>query len=104
MKNNIFEYGGKHFIPERKFNSADGGFNTITRCLKHNNELGFQEVNYYGNQKFCYNYDDFYKASTKKDYDVFRCLETDKLYIPCMHELQEFDKDLPRKRSKNYER
>lgn len=92
MENLVFIYGNKHFVPVRKFNKTDGDFCKITRGLRRNNELGFQEYDYYGNQKFCYNYDDFYKASTKKDYDIFKCLETDKVYIPCKGELMSYNK------------
>lgn len=94
MKTKIFKYGGKRFVPVRKFTKLDGGFSKIAHALIVNNDLGFQEVNYYGNQKFSYNYDEFQKASTEKDCDLFRCIETNKLYVPCRHELQEYDIEL----------
>lgn len=36
-----FEYGGKHFVPVRKFEKRDGDFYQITRRLKRDLKFGF---------------------------------------------------------------
>lgn len=41
MHDMTFEYGGKHFIPVRKFTQQDGDFYTITRRLRSDLTLGF---------------------------------------------------------------
>ncbi len=99
MKVKEFEYGGKHFIPLRKFNARDCDFHKITRNLRTDKELGFFVANYHNSQKFEYSYEGFYKAYGSKDCDVFRCKENGKLYIPCMCELQNYEQ-----KEKNHER
>ncbi len=71
VKDNSFEYGGKHFEPVRKFNAKDGDFHKISRNLRTDKELGFFEANYHNSQKYAYNYEDFYKAYGNKDCDIF---------------------------------
>ena len=41
-----------------------------------------------------YSYAEFYAASTDKTADIFLCLENQKEYIPCEHELQQYDMKL----------
>ena len=41
MNNRFFAYGGKHFVPVRKFEKKDGDFYQITRRLKRDMEFGF---------------------------------------------------------------
>lgn len=40
--------------------------------------------------KYQYNYEDFYKASGAKGFDIFICKENGKQYVPCGHSLQEY--------------
>lgn len=47
--------------------------------------LGFST--YPERQKFRYDYEAFYKASTDKDCDLFRCEENGKIYVPGKNEL-----------------
>lgn len=41
-------------------------------------------------KKHGYSHKAFYAASDNDPCDIFRCIENDKLYIPCEHELFEF--------------
>ena len=54
MQDKSFEYGGHHFIPERRFTKKENDFFKITRRLKTDRELGFFAADYYGkgSQKF----------------------------------------------------
>lgn len=58
MQEKTFEYGGYHFIPERKFRKQENDFFKITRRLRRDMELGFFAADYYGegSQKFPYDY------------------------------------------------
>lgn len=106
MQNEVFEYGGYHFIPERQFNKQENDFYKIIRKLRSDRELGFFVTDYYGkgSQRFPYSYDDFYAASTDKKCDIFRCVENGRLYVPCQNELQQY-MDMPHKERRNvYER
>lgn len=85
-----FKYQGYHFKPLRQFTQKDGDFFDITRRLKRDDELGMMEADYAGKQKRPYSYKDFYAASPNKEADIFLCLENQKEYIPCQHELQEY--------------
>lgn len=80
-----FEYGGRHFTPYRQFVQRDGDFFKITHSLTSNSQIGF--CNYEQRRKFDYSHKDFYKASTDKTCDIFRCLEDGLLYVPCENEL-----------------
>ena len=48
MDNRAFAYGGKHFVPVRKFEKRDGDFYQITRRLKRDLEFGFFRADCYG--------------------------------------------------------
>ena len=42
-------------------------------------------------KKHNYNWKEFYEASGDSQLDLFRCVENGKLYVPCEHELFEFN-------------
>ena len=88
MEKWIFEYGGKHFRPERHFRKNET-FMVIAKHQRTDLELGFCEKGYAYPSKYPYTHESFYEAA-KSDYDLFRCLENGKLYIPCEHDLQEY--------------
>ena len=92
MQQSIFEYGGKHFAPVRKFKKKDGDFYQITRRLRRDLKFGFFRADCYGKdgQKADYSHTGFYAASTDKTSDIFRCVENGKMYVPCEYELQEY--------------
>lgn len=90
LPDNSFEYGGYHFVPERKFNKTEkSNIRAITRNLASDVNLGFfRNNNIFGErQKFPYSYEEFYKASGDENNDIFRCIENDKLYTPGENEL-----------------
>lgn len=89
-ENGYFLYQGFHFKPAGQFTEKDGDFFDITKRLKRDVELGMMETGYSGQQKYSYSYEAFYEASPVKDADIFICLENQKEYVPCQHELQQY--------------
>lgn len=100
FENGYFSYQGVHFKPVRRFTEKDGDFYEVTKRLKRDVNLGMMEADYYGLQKQPYSYKEFYAASTDKTADIFFCFETQKEYVPCTHELQEYVLELQRKTDK----
>ena len=88
MSKRTFEYGGYNFFPVRKLEGAESGFYAISKRISIDTELGFCEEGYAYPSKFPYSYEDFYKAAGGQEYDLFRCVENGKIYIPCHHDLQ----------------
>lgn len=85
-----FLYQGFHFKPNGQFPKQENTLYKIVRHLKRDDELGIREDGYYGKAKHPYSYEEFYQASPVKDADIFLCLETQKEYVPCQHDLQEY--------------
>ena len=83
MKNQIFEYGGFHFIPERKFTVQERDFFKISRRQRIDRNLGFCIPGYIYESHYAYSHESFYVASPDKECDLFRCVENGKLYLPC---------------------
>lgn len=106
MRDISFAYGGKHFVPVRKFGEADGDFYHAACRLRPDRELGFGQEDNCGGEggKAGYSHKDFYAASTVKDCDIFRCVENGKLYVPCDYELQEYVEVTPKDRGREHER
>ncbi len=88
LSKRTFEYGGYNFFPVRKLEGAESGFFAISKRIAIDAELGLCEEGYAYPSKFPYSYDDFYKAAGGHEYDLFRCVENGKIYIPCHHDLQ----------------
>ena len=88
MSKRTFEYGGYNFFPVRKLEGAESGFYAISKRIAIDTELGLCEEGYAYPSKFPYSYEDFYKAAGGQEYDLFRCVENGKIYIPCHHDLQ----------------
>lgn len=88
-ENGYFLYQGYHFKPLRQFTEEEN-FWEVTDHLRRDVELGMMEADYYGLQKHPYSHAEFYAASTDKTADIFLCLENQKEYIPCEHELQQY--------------
>ena len=80
-----FEYGGYHFFPLRRFAKGEGDFFALSKRLESDPSVGLSE--YRERQKFPYSYDDFYKAATNPNYDIFCCVENGKSYVPATREL-----------------
>lgn len=90
MKEKIFEYGGYHFFPERKLTKRENTIYAIARRQRVDINLGFCEPGHVYPSKYPYSHESFYAASSDKTCDLFRCVENQKLYIPCSYDLQEY--------------
>ena len=87
-----FEYGRYHFIPHRKFRGkSEQDFFAVSSKLRTDWNLGLFSDRQRKGFKADYEYDDFYAASTDKECDIFRCVETGRLYVPCANELFGFN-------------
>ena len=86
-----FTYGGKHFIPEGRFDHSNVSVNEVLSKLSIDVELGFCVPDYKYPSKYPYTQDSFYGAVTDKRCDVFRCVENGKLYVPCQNDLQQYE-------------
>lgn len=86
----MFEYNGYHFEPERKLRENEKkDICTFSKHIKSDRELGMcdYKVDW---KKSDYSWKKFYEASCDSQLDLFRCVENEKLYVPCEHELFEF--------------
>lgn len=85
-----FEYGGYHFTPVRQFRK-----NEVSKQLEGDSRPGKMDAQYAMRNMHTdravdlpgYSYDDFYAASSDKNCDIFRCEETERLYVPGANEL-----------------
>ena len=84
----VFEYSGKHFKPYRKFTKRDGDFRKQLCNAINDRELGISKYEW---QKSDYDYTEFYTASGNSDFDIFRCIENGKLYVPGQNELFKYN-------------
>jgi hypothetical protein len=89
----IFEYGGYHWRPYRKFEKRDGDFNKQMNRVSSDRSLGIATYDW---GKTEYSHASFYAASGESEADIFRCVENGKLYIPCENELFQY-KEPPQK-------
>jgi hypothetical protein len=80
----VFEFGGYHFKPYRKFERRDGDFNKQMSNAASDHALGIATCDW---GKSDYSHTSFYAASCGSDADIFRCIENGKLYVPCENEL-----------------
>ncbi len=97
---NVFKYGNYHFLgigylPKDK--------KEVTRHICKN-DIG---ISTYKDATTPYKYDDFYDAAGNLKFDVFKCYETGKNYVPGTNELFLYDGDVREKKfekSKEMER
>lgn len=85
-----FKYKGFTFHPERNFTKDENkDLRTITKHIKSDKNLGIcnYDVDW---KKHSYNYKEFYNAMKNSEFDLFRCVDNGKLYVPGEHELFEF--------------
>ena len=85
-----FCYGGKHFIPEGRFDQTNVSLNEVLSKLSVDVELGFCVPDYKYPSKYPYSQDGFYEVATDKKCDVFCCVENGRLYVPCQNDLQQY--------------
>ena len=85
-----FIYGGYHFTPYGLFSvKEENDFNYLTRKLRTDTELGFFTYDNIAGRtrKYRYNYKAFYVAAGNSTFDIFKCSENGKLYVPGEFEL-----------------
>jgi len=100
MDHTPFEYGGLHFIPERRFEPA-GQYHSIIPLsrMRQDQNLAFPSPG-----ELAYSHDGFYKASTDKDCAIFRCAENGRLYVPCEDGLRLYEEHPDRERGREHGR
>lgn len=76
----MFEYCGYHFIPYGKFPN-DYNFMKICDCVYMGNNPPVLKTDEY-------DYNEFYKISKAKMYDIFWCRETNDFYVPYQEKLR----------------
>ncbi len=103
MTDKTFEYGGYHFTPERQLTQSESSLSSISKHQRIDTELGFCKEDYAYESKFGYSYESFYEAATEKEFDLFRCEENGKLYIPCENDLQEYVEQSEQSKNNVYE-
>jgi hypothetical protein len=97
IEGDVFEYGGHHWRPHRKFEKRDGDFNKQMDHASSDRSLGIATYDW---GKTEYSHASFYAASGESEADIFRCVENGKLYIPCENELFQYKE--PPQKGKNY--
>jgi hypothetical protein len=108
----VFEYGGYHFVPYRKFRRGEinrplsndsrpqkNDARYAVRNMRTDFELGLFSDKCRMGYRADYNYEDFYAASAGNECDIFRCVETGRLYVPGANELFEYTEPRTRGRS-----
>ena len=86
QQNDVFEFQGYHFEPVGVF-SQEMSFSDISRGTVSHTELNMSDA---PDALHPYSHTRFYDAAHDVKADVFRCLETGKLYMPGDHELFEY--------------
>ncbi|MEE1351757.1 MAG: hypothetical protein UHM23_06875 [Clostridia bacterium] len=92
-----FEYEGKHFIGVGYVSDKDNALNKV---------YSDTELNLTAYNNGTYNYNAFYRAANNSPYDIFKCLENNKNYIPGENELFGYlgevanEKEQPKKQTK----
>ena len=99
--NNVFEYGGYHFKPHRKFRKGevnrplegdsrpwkiDAQFEM--RNMSTDNTLAIRN---YESGKVPWSHEAFYAASGDSDADIFIRVENGRQYVPCADELYRYE-------------
>ena len=85
-----FIYGGYHFTPYGLFSEKENSdFKYLTRKLCTDTEIGFFTADNIAGRtrKYRYNYKAFYAAADNSTFDIFKCSENGKLYVPGAFEL-----------------
>jgi hypothetical protein len=88
IEGDVFEYGGRHWRPHRKFEKRDGDFYKQMDHASSDRSLGIATYDW---GKTEYSHALFYAASGESEADIFRCVENGRLYIPCENELFQYN-------------
>ena len=96
----VFEYGGYHFVPYRKFRGkSEKDFGAVSDKLRTDWQLGMIADRRHEDYKIDYDYDDFCTASPDSSCDIYRCVENGRLYVPGLNELFGFQEKPNRERN-----
>lgn len=85
----VFQYGKYHFLPVGYLPDNEDLYGRNRYC-HHDETMRFWNIiceKNYGRANENYSYRDFYKASGRSKYNVFKCLENRNLYLPGENEL-----------------
>ena len=93
MEHTPFAYGGLHFIPEQRFD-PQGQYHRRIPLSRMGQKA---EADLFPGRS-SYSHADFYAASTDKNCDIFRCIESGRLYVPCEDGLWPYVPDSERRR------
>jgi hypothetical protein len=93
----VFEYGGYHFKPHRKFERRDGDFNKQMNNAASDRSMGISSYEW---GKTEYSHAKFYEAARESEADIFKCLENGKLYIPAANELFRYNEPPQKEQAK----
>ena len=97
----VFEYGGYHFQPYRYFRDGEihRWMESDTSSMKLDMQFAMRNLSTdetlgmrnYNNGKIPWSSADFLDAADDRDEDIFRCVETGKLYVPGDNELYRYE-------------
>ena len=93
-----FAFGGLHFIPEQQF-EPQGQYHSRIPLSR----MGQAAADLFPSG-FAYSHGEFYAASTAKDCDIFRCVESGRLYVPCEDGLRLYEEPPNRERGREHGR
>ena len=109
-KPDVFEYGGNHFKPYRKFHKGEterklkgdsrswkNDAQYAARNMASDFELNFRNN---GSKEQRWSYELFYAAADNNTADIFTCIENGKLYVPAENELFQYNEPPQRAQSK----
>ena len=87
----VFEYNGYYFVPVRKLKESEKiDMHEFSKHIRTDLELGMCDYDVEW-KKHDYSHAEFYNASRDSKMDIFRCIDNGKLYVPCAHELFQFE-------------
>jgi hypothetical protein len=81
---NSFKFGRFTFAPVKRLPSKSLEISVVTPHLRRDRVLNLSTY------VKTYAYEGFYEACGEKYYDLFRCEENGRIYIPCQNELFEY--------------
>jgi hypothetical protein len=86
----VFEYGGQHFKPVRKFvkGEIDKHLDGDSRPDKMDAQYAMRSMGELLKLPGKYSHADFYAKSGDSDADIFKCVETGNLFVPCANGLR----------------
>ena len=96
----VFEYGGYHFKPVRQFRKGeiDKRLENDSRPWKNDAQFAMRNMGTLIKPPEGYSHEEFYAKSGDSKADIFKCIETGYLFVPCANGLRIYDE--PPKKTK----